>query len=61
MSTAIACSDLLSSILFTAGLTAFYAGYYAPLCLLLVSFVLVAYRSIYIELITAIPLYFSSF
>ena len=72
-STAICCNDLLSSVLFTTGLTSFYAGaflsvcwscmrirsipaiaagFYAPLCLLLVSFVLMLFRHIYIELVT---------
>ena len=33
-----------------------YGGFWAPLCLLLVSVVLILYRKIYVELVSAIPL-----
>jgi amino acid transporter len=55
-STAICCNDLLSSVLFTTGLTAIYAGYWAPLCLMLVSAVLVLFRQVYIEVVSALPI-----
>ena len=53
--------DLLSSVMFTTGTTAQYAGFYAPLCLLLVSLTLLAYRSCYVEVVTALPLNWGSY
>ena len=45
VATAVAGNDLLSSLLFTTGLTAYYAGYYAPLCLFLVCCVLFLFKT----------------
>lgn len=54
--TAICGNDITSSIIYSAGLVAQTAGYYTPVCLLLVVFLLHFFRSIYVELVTALPL-----
>jgi hypothetical protein len=54
--TAIAGNDITSSCLYVAGICAFYAGIWAPIALILVSVVvLYAFRTIYSEVITALP------
>lgn len=54
--TAISGNDILSSCLYTVGLTAVAAGVYAPFCMLLVVTMLYLFRSIYGEVCTALPL-----
>lgn len=54
--TAICGNDITSSIIYTAGLVSATAGYYTPMCLLLVVCLLYFFRSIYVELVTALPL-----
>lgn len=54
--TAICGNDLLSSCLYVTGLCTSYAGFFAPLCLLLVDLLLYLYRSIYSEVGSAIAL-----
>lgn len=54
-STAIAGNDLLSSCLYTGGICAGYAGSLAPLALFLVSVMLYFFRSVYAEVVTAMP------
>jgi hypothetical protein len=60
--TAIAGNDLTSSVLYTVGLTARYAGQLAPICLFFVGIVLYLFRSVYAEvvhtplLLTPLPL-----
>ncbi|OQS05942.1 transmembrane protein [Thraustotheca clavata] len=54
--TAIAGNDILSSVLYSAGLVALKAGKLAPIAMVLVSFVLYLFRFIYEEVVTAIPL-----
>lgn len=54
--TAISGNDLLSSCLYVTGLCTSYAGFFAPLCLLLVDLLLYLYKSIYSEVGSAIAL-----
>ena len=53
--TAIAGNDILSSTFYVSGLVTLAAGKMAPVCLLLVGFVLYLFRGIYHETITALP------
>lgn len=53
--TAISGNDILSSTFYVSGLVTVYAGKLAPLCLLLVGFVLYLFRGIYHETIMALP------
>ena len=55
-STAIAGNDLLSSCLYTGGICAGYAGSLAPVALFLVSVMLYFFRSVYAEVVTAMPI-----
>jgi hypothetical protein len=54
--TAICGNDLTSSVLYVIGVTSTMSGQLAPLCLLLVGFVLYLFKSVYGEAGTAIPL-----
>lgn len=54
--TAICGNDITSSCLYVAAIATFYAGYLAPFVLLLVAGVLLLYRSVYSEVVTALPL-----
>lgn len=54
--TAIAGNDILSSCLYVCGITALFAGVYAPLIFLLVVIVLALYRRVYTEVVEALPL-----
>ncbi|KJE97009.1 hypothetical protein CAOG_07497 [Capsaspora owczarzaki ATCC 30864] len=56
MATAICANDITSSVLYTAGVVASYAGYLAPICLLLVVLLLHLFRRVYVEVVTALPL-----
>lgn len=55
-STSIAGNDLLSSCLYTGGICAGYAGKLAPVALVLVAAMLYIFRSIYSEVVTAMPI-----
>lgn len=54
--TAICGNDILSSALYVAGIAALYAGLYAPFVLLAVGVVLLLYRSVYREVVEALPM-----
>jgi len=54
--TAICGNDITSSCLYVSALAIIYAGKWAPLVLLLVGGVLFLYRSIYAEVVGALPL-----
>lgn len=53
--TSIAGNDILSSALYVSGIAAIFAGIYAPLVLLAVALVLFFYRSVYREVVGALP------
>ena len=55
LSTAICGNDILSSALYVAGIAIIFAGIYAPLVLLAVSIVLFFYRTVYREVVEALP------
>ncbi len=55
-STAICGNDITSSCLYVSALAIVYAGRWAPICLLLVSGTLYLFRSIYAEVVGALPL-----
>ncbi len=55
-STAICGNDITSSCLYVSALAIGYAGRWAPVCLLLVSATLYLFRSIYAEVVGALPL-----
>ncbi|KDO24877.1 hypothetical protein SPRG_09522 [Saprolegnia parasitica CBS 223.65] len=55
-STAICGNDIMSSVLYSAGIVALKAGKLAPICMAMVSVVLYMYRFIYEEVVTAIPM-----
>lgn len=54
--TAIAGNDLFSSALYVSGFAALFAGVFAPLILLAVALTLFFYRSVYREVVGALPL-----
>jgi amino acid transporter len=54
--TAIAGNDILSSTLYVSGIAILFAGVYAPLVFLIISVVLYFYKSIYTEVVEALPL-----
>lgn len=54
--TAICGNDITSSCLYVSALAIFYAGKWGPLALVIVSVVLYFYRSIYAEVVGALPL-----
>ncbi len=54
--TAISGNDITSSCLYVSALSIVYAGYLAPLVLLIVAAVLFLFRSIYAEVVGALPL-----
>ncbi|HSR89067.1 MAG TPA: APC family permease [Candidatus Udaeobacter sp.] len=53
--TAICGNDILSSALYVSGIAALFAGIYAPIVLLCVGVVLLLYRSVYREVVEALP------
>ena len=55
-STAICGNDISSSVLYVSALSIFYAGQYAWITLIIVAFVLFLFRSIYGEVVGALPL-----
>jgi len=54
--TAICGNDILSSALYVSGIAAVFAGVYAPLVLLAVAVVLFFYRTVYREVVEALPI-----
>jgi amino acid transporter len=54
--TAISGNDILSSCLYTVGLTAAVAGVYSPIAILIVVVMLYFFRAVYVEVCTALPL-----
>eukprot|EP00475_Leptophrys_vorax_P000846 TRINITY_DN10456_c0_g1_i1.p1 TRINITY_DN10456_c0_g1~~TRINITY_DN10456_c0_g1_i1.p1 ORF type:complete len:700 (+),score=173.99 TRINITY_DN10456_c0_g1_i1:109-2208(+) len=56
LATSIAGNDITSSCLYVSGICAYYAGFWAPISLVLVSgCVLYIFRKIYAEVVTALP------
>lgn len=55
-STAISGNGILSSVLYVSGISIAYAGIYAPIVLLTIALLLLFYKSIYREVVEAIPL-----
>eukprot|EP00052_Salpingoeca_macrocollata_P022300 m.193478 g.193478 ORF g.193478 m.193478 type:complete len:399 (-) comp21766_c0_seq3:968-2164(-) len=56
LATSISGNDITSSALYVVAVCAYYAGFWAPICLFLVSVVvLYLFRDIYAEVITALP------
>lgn len=53
--TAICSNDILGSALFVTGITIIYAGIYAPLIFILVAAILYCYKTIYSEIVEALP------
>lgn len=56
LATAICGNDILGSTLYVAGIAAIFAGIYAPLILLMVGGVLLLYKSVYQEVVEALPI-----
>ncbi len=54
--TAICGNDILSSALYVSGIAILFAGVYAPLVFLLIALVLFFYKSVYTEVVEALPL-----
>ncbi len=54
-STAISGNDLLSSILYIAGIAAIFAGIYSPIIFVFVTIILLLYRVVYREVVEALP------
>lgn len=55
-STAICGNDILSSALYVSGIAILFAGTYAPIALLAVGIVLLFYRTVYREVVEALPM-----
>jgi len=55
VSTAISGNDILSSALYVSGIAIIFAGIYAPLVLLFIGIVLFFYRTVYREVVEALP------
>lgn len=55
LATAVCGNDILSSALYVSGIAALFAGIYAPVVLLLVGVVLLLYRTVYREVVEALP------
>jgi len=56
LATAICGNDITSSCLYVAAIVATFAGWLAPVCLLIVAAVLYLYRQVYAEVVGALPL-----
>ncbi|MGE5042066.1 MAG: APC family permease [Candidatus Levyibacteriota bacterium] len=54
--TAVCGNDILSTSLYVSGIAIFYAGVFAPLILLLVALILYFYKSVYTEIVEALPI-----
>src|SRR5579859_8007110 len=54
--TAISGNNILSSTLYVSGIAILYAGVFAPLVFIMVSLVLYLYKTIYTEVVEALPL-----
>jgi amino acid transporter len=55
LSTAICGNDILSSVLYVAAIAIVFSGVYAPIVLMLVALVLFFYRTVYREVVEALP------
>lgn len=55
LATAICGNDILSSIFYVSGIASVYAGFYAPFVLAIIALVLFFYKSVYIEVVEALP------
>lgn len=55
LATAICGNDILSSVLYVAGIAAVFAGVFSPIVLLIVALVLFFYRTVYREVVEALP------
>lgn len=53
--TAICGNDILSSAFYVSGISIIYAGIYSPIVLLIIGLVLFFYKSVYIEVVEALP------
>lgn len=56
LATAICGNDILSSALYVSGIAALFAGVYAPIVLLMIVVVLFLYKSVYTEVVEALPI-----
>ncbi len=56
LATAVCGNDILSSALYVSGIAAIFAGTYAPLVLLSIAGVLFLYRTVYREVVEALPI-----
>lgn len=56
LATAICGNDILSSTLYVSGIAAIFAGVYAPIVLLMIVLVLFLYKSVYTEVVEALPI-----
>ncbi|MCA9302106.1 APC family permease [candidate division WWE3 bacterium] len=54
--TAICGNDILSSVLYVSGIATMFSGIFAPLVLLVIGIVLFFYKSVYIEIVEALPI-----
>lgn len=54
--TAICGNDILSSCLYVSGIAVLFSGVYAPLVLIVVTLVLLFYKSVYTEVVEALPI-----
>lgn len=55
LATAICGNDILSSALYVSGIAIIFAGVYAPVVLLFIALVLFLYKSVYTEVVEALP------
>src|SRR5689334_10046363 len=53
--TAICGNDILSSCLYVSGIAVIYAGIYAPVVLAIIAIILFFYKSVYTEVVEALP------
>ncbi len=56
LATAVCGNDILSSCLYVSGIAVIYAGIYAPLVLILIVIILYFYKSVYTEVVEALPI-----
>jgi len=54
--TAICGNDILSSCLYVSGIAVIFAGIYAPIVLAIIAVVLFFYKSVYTEVVEALPI-----
>lgn len=56
LATAICGNDILSSTLYVSGIAVIFAGVYAPLVLVIIALILYFYKSVYTEVVEALPI-----